>query len=62
MILHSGVMFKNRFGGNTTTTLCGRMNAKTPDGMNIADRPEDVTCKFCLKKLRAAIARAEGRS
>lgn len=30
------------------TTLCGRMNARCADGMNIADHDDDVTCKFCL--------------
>lgn len=32
-----------------TTTLCGRMNKQSHDGMNIADTDEEVTCKFCLK-------------
>lgn len=29
------------------TTQC-RRHVNTSDGMNIADRDEDVTCKFCL--------------
>jgi hypothetical protein len=38
------------------TTVCGRMNAKSQDGMNIAEKKSDVTCKFCLKRLAALAA------
>ncbi len=51
MKLHQGVIHE-RGGVRVTKTMCGRENAKSTDGMNIAERPEDVTCKFCLK-LRA---------
>lgn len=40
-----------------TTTLCGRMNARTRDGMNIASERSQVTCKFCLRLLAAQEAR-----
>lgn len=43
-----------RNGGYITTTLCGRMNARNADGMNIAASNELVTCKFCLAKLAKA--------
>lgn len=45
-----------RDGGNwiRTTTLCGRMNKQSADGMNVADTDQDVTCKFCLEKMEAA--------
>jgi hypothetical protein len=33
----------------TITTAQCRRHANTSDGMNIADRDEDVTCKFCLR-------------
>lgn len=33
------------------TTLCGRQNAKSHDGMNIAAKREQVTCKLCLSLL-----------
>lgn len=33
------------------TTLCGRMNKQSRDGMNIADTDAGVTCKFCLRIL-----------
>ena len=33
------------------TTLCGRMNRRCTDGMNIADADAEVTCKFCLAKM-----------
>ena len=34
-----------------TTTQC-RRHVNTSDGMNIAERDEDVTCKFCLRLMR----------
>lgn len=40
------------------TTLCGRMNAKSRDGMNIANKREEVTCKFCLSILAKKEAKA----
>lgn len=52
MKLHQALRFKNRFGGMTFTTLCGRMNAASPDGMNIAATPAEVTCLFCRKDRR----------
>lgn len=52
MKLHQGLQRANRFGGVTFTTLCGRMNAACPDGMNIADKPESVTCAFCRRDRR----------
>jgi len=51
MKLHKGRQHPNRFGGTTTTTLCGRMNAACSDGMNIADDDAYVTCRFCLRQL-----------
>lgn len=33
------------------TTLCGRMNAASVDGMNVADTDAGVTCKFCLRQM-----------
>jgi len=38
------------------TTLCGRTNAASRDGMNIADTAAGVTCKLCLR----ALARIRG--
>lgn len=54
MVLHAGRRIQ-RPGGTRTTTLCGRMNARSRDGMNIADDGEVVTCKFCLSKLRGPL-------
>lgn len=34
-----------------TSSLCGRLNNASTDGMNVTDVLEDVTCKFCLKLL-----------
>lgn len=51
MILHKDRQRQNAFGGTTWTTLCGRTNRASLDGMNIADTDAEVTCKFCLKKM-----------
>jgi len=50
MVLHAGRRIA-RPGVIRTTTLCGRMNARSRDGMNIAGTDEAVTCKFCLAKM-----------
>lgn len=54
MVLHAGRRIE-RPGVIRTTTLCGRMNARSRDGMNIAGTDESVTCKFCLAKLRGPV-------
>lgn len=54
MVLHAGRRIQ-RPGATCTTTLCGRMNARSRDGMNIAGDGEVVTCKFCLSKLRGPL-------
>jgi hypothetical protein len=51
MVLHKGRMIIRSWGVRNTT-LCGRMNRRCSDGMNIADTDEQVTCKFCLAKMR----------
>lgn len=53
MRLHKDKQRPNRFGGTTYTTLCGRMNRRSTEGMNIADTDDQVTCKFCLKIMDA---------
>jgi hypothetical protein len=45
-VLHKSWIRKNAFGGITTGTQCNRF-AGTKNGMNIADRDEDVTCSYC---------------
>jgi len=54
MVLHAGRRIQ-RPSGMRTTTLCGRMNARSRDGMNIAGDGGVVTCKFCLSKLRGPL-------
>lgn len=54
MKLHKDRQRRNAFGGTTYTTLCGRMNRQSSDGMNIADTDAEVTCKFCLKLMAEA--------
>lgn len=48
MKTHFAVSGRGAFGGTLTTTLCGRMNAKSEDGMNSTEAAADVTCAFCL--------------
>lgn len=38
-----------RPGRTIYTTLCGRMNRQSRDGMNIAATDAEVTCKFCIR-------------
>ena len=48
-VLHASKV--TQFNGYTRTgTLCNRMTTGD-DGMNIADGDEEVTCKFCLKRI-----------
>jgi hypothetical protein len=61
MVLHAGRRIE-RPGMIRTTTLCGRMNARSRDGMNIASTGEAVTCKFCLVKLRGPVQVTVARS
>jgi hypothetical protein len=48
-------MFQQR--GYSNGTLCGRshetwhIKQKDDDGANVTSKQEEVTCKFCLKKL-----------
>jgi hypothetical protein len=50
MVLHKDRVVEIRsISAVRTTTLCGRMNKRSWDGMNIADTDAEVTCKFCLK-------------
>lgn len=52
MVLHKDKVVEIRsIGATRVTTLCGRMNKQSADGMNIADSDEEVTCKFCLAKM-----------
>jgi len=60
MVLHAGRRIE-RPGVIRTTTLCGRMNARSRDGMNIAGTGQVVTCKFCLAKMRGPVPVATDR-
>lgn len=53
MKLHRSKIIQ-RPGYTKTTTLCGRMNRKSSDGMNIANTDEEVTCKFCRSLMGVA--------
>jgi len=61
MRLHKSRVRKNAFGGVTTTTECGRTNAASDNGMNIATSDNEVTCKFCLKLMRIGRQLRESR-
>jgi len=52
MILHASRIVR-RADCTIYTTLCGRMNARSRDGMNIADTAAEVTCKLCLRRMAA---------
>jgi hypothetical protein len=43
-----------RFGVPATiiSTLCGRSNRQSKDGMNSSGEQDSVTCKFCLALIR----------
>jgi hypothetical protein len=41
------------FGGETRGSLCGRLNKACDDGMNITSTISDVTCAFCLRRIKA---------
>jgi hypothetical protein len=47
MKVHLAVSGKGTFGGTITTTLCGRMNKQSRDGMNSSDERDEVTCGHC---------------
>jgi hypothetical protein len=47
MKTHFAIQTKGAFGSTLTTTLCGRMNAKSADGMNSTTDRAEVTCAFC---------------
>jgi hypothetical protein len=51
MVLHKSNNKPNKFGGMNYRTLCGRSNNSNRDGMNVASSDEEVTCKFCLKRM-----------
>jgi len=48
MVKHWSIV-RNTGHGIQTTTLCNRMSQADPDGMNITDTHELVTCKICLR-------------
>lgn len=56
-VLHKSWVKRNAFGGYTFTSQCNRNTTRHGDGMNIADRDEDVSCKFCLAIMDAGMAR-----
>ena len=52
MRLHRKLMLEFQDGAFFNGSLCGRLNKAFEDGMNIAMYDEDVTCKFCLNKMK----------
>jgi hypothetical protein len=54
MVLHQGRQIARK-SHTVYTTLCGSMNARCADGMNIANTRAEVTCKHCLRKLNTGI-------
>lgn len=56
MVQHKDKRVDLRNGAVRYTTLCGRTNSRSIDGMNIADTDAEVTCKFCLAKMREQVS------
>lgn len=53
MKIHMVKISQGIFGGGTLRgSLCGRLNNASRDGMNVTDTRSEVTCAFCLKRLR----------
>lgn len=50
-VTHFQVYRPNAFGGTTNATLCGRVS-NASDDYNNTDKPEEVTCKLCLNRLK----------
>lgn len=55
-VIHFHKTFR-RWGGEGSGTLCNRMTL-SDDGMNLSDVREEVTCKLCLRELKALDLRA----
>jgi hypothetical protein len=50
--VHLSKVTPNRWGGFNTTSLCGRLNKQSRDGMNLTATRNEVTCGFCLKLMK----------
>lgn len=65
MVTHFAKVTPNEYGGFRTSTLCGRTNSQSKDGMNSSSNEDEVTCKFCMKALlqrhRSAIGSLNAR-
>jgi hypothetical protein len=48
------------FGGTKTSSLCRRLRT-TADGMNLTGDEKEVTCRFCLRILKARHREEQGR-
>lgn len=57
MVIHHARVIKGMFGGTRTSTECGRMNKESLDGMNSSGVESEVTCKFCLRQMKARAER-----
>ena len=49
VVLHKQIYKRGVFGGTVNTTLCGRLHQG--EDMNVSIRDDEVTCKFCLRRL-----------
>lgn len=54
-VLHRSIFKPNRFGGVSTTTLCGRVDGSGQD-YNVADSDDEVTCFYCRRILDGHVA------
>jgi predicted metal-dependent phosphoesterase TrpH len=58
MVIHRQKI-TSKWGGQVNGTLCNRFRNDLADGMNLTDKDEETTCKFCKKILE--IKRRAGR-
>jgi hypothetical protein len=63
MKVHMVKISRAMFGGGILRgSLCGRLNLQSRDGMNVTDKPREVTCGFCRRfNLREAAQTARKR-
>lgn len=54
--IHKSLIIERpKYSMTIVTTLCRRMSSKGDD-LNVADTDQGVTCKFCLRRMKAKAA------
>lgn len=60
-VIHQTMIRKNRFGGELTTSLCGRLRTLA-DGMNLSDDASEINCMFCVREAAQRKLRAKNEA